>query len=90
MAKVFINYNKTVILNIFAEYSIRINDCSYFESIYCKYELICYIHTTPSMAIYSSFRGLTMLKSLSIHSKIATIISSSSFGAGLKYNKVRN
>jgi hypothetical protein len=43
--------------------------------------------TTPSMAMYSSFRGLTILKSRSIHSKIAIIISSSFLGAGLKITK---
>ena len=39
--------------------------------------------TTPSMAMYSNHLGLTMLKIRSMYSKIASIISSSSLGAGL-------
>lgn len=38
---------------------------------------------TPSMAIYNTFLGRTILKRRSMHSKMATIISSSFFGAGL-------
>jgi hypothetical protein len=35
------------------------------------------------MAMYNTLRGLTMAKRRSMHSKMATIISSSFFGAGL-------
>lgn len=47
-----------------------------------------YILTTPSMAIYSSFLGRQMANIRSMYSKIATIISSSFFGAGLKQNSI--
>lgn len=40
------------------------------------------------MAMYNSLRGLTILKSRSMHSKIAIIISSSFLGAGLKKTQV--
>ena len=42
------------------------------------------ILTTPSMAMYSNHLGLTMLKIRSMYSKIASIITSSSLGAGLR------
>lgn len=44
--------------------------------------------TTPSIAMYKSFLGLTMENILSMYSKIKAIISSSFFGAGL--NKKNN
>lgn len=40
--------------------------------------------TTPSMAMYKTLLGRTMLKRRSMYSKMATIISSSFFGAGLQ------
>jgi hypothetical protein len=64
----------------FKKDSVHISYCC-FRIIKSKYE---YVLTTPSMAMYSSLRGLTILKSRSIHSKIAIIITSSFFGAGLQ------
>lgn len=52
---------------------------------------VCYwkLFTTPSMAMYRTLRGRTILNRRSMYSKMATIISSSFLGAGLQTAEFR-
>jgi hypothetical protein len=79
------NYLKWIVACIACIYSVQMDImCTCYRSSLIFTSAHQFVLTTPSIAMYSSLRGLTIVKSRSIHSKIAIIISSSFLGAGLQ------